>query len=124
LFKRLEFEPLAAHFQALWKVKGMYQGTSNREESVTTDSSQVMPNITGGLQRTQLIITNTSATATITLAKGENAAVANIGIILRPGVSYYESTDGGYICWQGTIQAVGDASGTLSIVEGFKQVNY
>lgn len=97
----------------------MAQQTANIAVSLTTASSRVLASRDGtGMKRTQFIITNLSAT-TVTIAKGENSATANQGIILSQGQAYIESTDGGFECWQGEIQGVGSAASTLSVVEGF-----
>jgi hypothetical protein len=96
-----------------------FQGSAHKSETITTASKQILPRIIGGLTRTQLIITNTSTTATATITKGETIAVAGQGVVLQPNQSYIEATDGGYICFQGEVQAVGSANGTLSITESF-----
>lgn len=100
------------------------QQSSNEEANVTTTSAQVVKNtnttMSGSFERTQIIITNTSSTAVITLNKSDYPAVANKGIILQPNQAYIEATDGGFTCWQGQIQAIGNASGTLSIVQTFR----
>jgi len=97
-----------------------YQGTSNSSANVTSTSSQIIKRVTGELERTQIIISNTSDEAVITIAKGENPATANEGIVLLPKTTYFEATDGGYYCWQGEIQAISDENGTLAIVESFQ----
>ena len=101
----------------------MYQGSSSTAASITTSSSQVLPRVLGSMKRTQLIITNTSLAAVATIMKTNVAVVANQGIVLQPNASYVESTDGGYECWQGQVQAVADAAGTLAIVESFVDNN-
>jgi hypothetical protein len=88
--------------------------------TTSTTSTQAAPDRTGILKRTQLIITNTSAAAVVTIAKGNVAAIQNYGIVLQPNGTYVEATDGGYICWQGPIQAVSNAAGSIAIVESFE----
>lgn len=85
--------------------------------SVSASSVQACNKVQGGFRRMQLIITNTSAAAVVTISKGLNAAVAGSGIRLPPNGSYLESTDSGFICWQDEIQAVADAAGTIAVVE-------
>jgi len=94
--------------------------TQNSSSSVSATSTQVLPAVTGAMQRSQFIITNTSAAAIVTIAKGEVSATAGAGIRLSPGSSYLESTDSGFKCWQGAVQAVADAAGTIAIVQSFQ----
>lgn len=85
-------------------------------------SAQLMPMRSFGLVRTQIVITNVSASNTITLTKGDVVAVANQGIVLLPYMSYIESSDGGYTCWQGPMQCVASAATTsVSVVEAFER---
>ncbi len=98
----------------------MAQGTANRLVTIGATSTEVVPAVSSsGMRRTQLIIVNSSAAANATIAKGEVSAVINQGILLLPNGSYVEATDGGYDCWQGAVQAIASAAGTLSIVESF-----
>jgi hypothetical protein len=67
--------------------------------------------------RQVLYIRNSGAT-TITLHFGFGVAVANEGVVLAPGASYSESNSDAFVCYSGTINAIGDgAGGQLSIVE-------
>jgi len=68
-------------------------------------------------ERTQVIFYNASAAAVITLIKSDATATAGTGIVLKPGGTYFEATDGGYKCYQGAFTAVSDVAGSLSIVE-------
>lgn len=97
------------------------QYTANNSATIGATSTTILPERAGVLRRAQFIITNTSAAAVATITKGDIPAIANTGIILQPNGSYLESTDSGFICWQGAIQAVGSAAGTLSVVETFQQ---
>lgn len=85
--------------------------------TVSATTTQACNRVVGGYTRTQLVITNTSAAAVVTLTKGMNAAIAGEGIRLSPGSSYLESTDSGFMCWQDEIQVVADAAGTVAVVE-------
>jgi hypothetical protein len=96
------------------------QMIQNSSASVSATSTQVLPAVSGSLVRSQLIITNTSAAAVVTIAKGEISATAGAGIRITPGSSYLESTDSGFRCWQGSVQAVADAAGTVAIVQSFQ----
>jgi hypothetical protein len=97
------------------------QITQNDTASVSATSSEVLHNVSGDLVRSMLIITNTSAAAVVTLAKGDIVAVAGSGIRLSPGGSYIESTDSGFTCWQGAIQAVSDIAGSLGVCQTFEK---
>ena len=97
-----------------------YQDSASTAPSITTTSSTILRDRSGGLKRSQLVITNTSAATRITISKGDVVAVDGQGITLAAGASYYESTDGGYTCWQGAVQAVGNGNGTLAVVESFE----
>lgn len=99
---------------------------NDRNDSQTfsdTSSVKIADAAQGSVERTKLVMTNTSTTAKITITLSDQAAVAGKGIVLNPSGFYAESTDSGYTCYQGIITAVSDtAGGTLAIVEGFKEV--
>jgi hypothetical protein len=97
----------------------MIQSSSNRSVTTSGTSTQAVTEVTGGMKRTQLIITNTSAAAVVTIAKGDTVAVAGVGIRLQPNSAYVEATDGGYVCWQGNVQVVSDVAGSVAVVESF-----
>jgi len=90
-----------------------------RSGSVTTSSTstQACNRVMRGYKRTQLVITNTSTTATVTISKGLLAAIAGYGIRLPPNGAYFESSDGSYTCWQDEIQVISDVAGTVAVVE-------
>jgi len=98
----------------------MAEWDNSRTESVAVGTSSVKAAdiASPSAKRTQIIIVNTSTTAKITLAKSGNAAVAGAGIVLNPSGTYAESTDGGYKCYQGMINAISDiAGGTIAVTE-------
>lgn len=99
------------------------QYSSTSAPTVGATSVQVLPERTGKLVRTQLIITNTTSspnTTYFTVVKGDTSATLGRGIILSVGAAYLEGSDGGYLCWQGPVQVIGsDANGTISVVESF-----
>jgi hypothetical protein len=99
-------------------MKQTLQSSANRSASITTTSSQICAETIGKVKRVQLIITNISPT-TVTINKGDAAAIANQGIILSQNQTYIESDDGGFSCWQGAIQAIASANSNLSIVETY-----
>lgn len=87
-------------------------------QTVGATEIEVSPTRLGRSRRVQFILTNLSA-VTVTLTKGDSAAVANKGIILAQNQTYIESDDGGYNCWQGAFRVVASGAGTVSIVESF-----
>lgn len=93
------------------------QSSQNSSVATGTASAPILPMVTGGVIRTQLILVNTSALAVITIIKGDVAAVQGAGIRLTPNGYYAESSDSGFTCWQGAIQAVSDVAGTVSVVQ-------
>jgi hypothetical protein len=95
------------------------QISSTNALGVSATSITIAQERTGAAERQQFIITNTSAAQVVTIVKGSAAAIAGQGIILQPNGSYGESTDGGFVCWQGEMQAVATGAGTVSIVETF-----
>jgi len=99
-------------------------GSSSRLVTLTASTStQVCSLQPIHRRRTQLIITNSSTSGSVTLHKSEAAITTNLtGIVLQPNGMYGESTDGGYLCWQGPIQAYTTSGGTLSIVESFEDL--
>lgn len=99
-------------------MKAQFSASSVFVTSAT--SAQALPARFGALKRTQFIIINTSA-AVATITKGDNPAIANQGIVLQQNAYYLEGTDGGFVCWQGAIQAIATGAGTLSVVETFQE---
>jgi len=97
----------------------MAQTQSKNSASLTTSSSQIAGPVIGEVRRVQLIITNISPT-TVTIAFGDDAAVANQGILLSQNQTYIESDDVAFRCWQGAIQGIGSAASTLSVSERFE----
>lgn len=96
----------------------MQQISPSDVKTISTSSSQIIDPLNGtSFKRTQVIFINTSASAIITLNKGDSPAIAGSGIILQPNGSYSESSDSAFKCWQGAWQAIGNGAGTLSIVE-------
>lgn len=70
--------------------------------------------------RKAILIRNTSPNATdiITINLGMSTAQDGFGIVLQKGESFSDSTESGYECFQGTINAICEtANGQLSIME-------
>jgi len=98
----------------------MVQISRNDSSAVSTTSAEVMHQVPTGMRRVQFAITNTSAAAICTVAKGDQAATAGSGFVLNPNGFVSEADDGGYRCWQGPIQVVSNVAGTVAIVETFE----
>lgn len=90
----------------------------NSVVTTTTSSSQALDLATK--RRTSVVFTNTSATAVITLAPGEAAAIAGSGIVLQPTQAYGQSDDSAFSTYQGKWQVVSTSSGTLAVNEQHK----
>lgn len=98
-----------------------FQSVRNTNLNVSGTSTEVMATRYGDLRRTQFLITNTSAAAVVTITKGDvTAATSGSGIVLQPLGTYFESSDSGFVCWQGAIQAVSTVAGTIGLTEVFE----
>lgn len=93
----------------------------SRNSSMSTSMTSAEAITKYAYKRSQFVITNTSVAAVVTISKGDVAVVAGAGIVLQPKQSYLESTDSGFECWQGAVQAVSDVAGTIAIVETFRE---
>lgn len=94
----------------------------NGTVTTSTSSTQACGVVQGGFKRTMVIITNTSATSVVTIAMGRMAAVQGSGIRLPPNGNWWQSSDSGLTCWQGQIQVVSDAAGSVAVVEQLEPV--
>lgn len=88
-----------------------------RNEVVAVSTSSVV--ICRAARRQAIAIRNSSTGAqVITLHLGFGLAIANQGIVLRPGESFVDSNVEGYEVFQGEITAISDAvNGQVSIFE-------
>lgn len=94
--------------------------TRNETVAVGTSSTLVATQRNRELPRKAIIIRNNSPNPAdiITINFGATPAVANAGIVLRQYESISDSTETGYDCWQGTINAIcATANGSLSVFE-------
>jgi hypothetical protein len=97
------------------------QQAANSTANTSSTSLQILGDRGGsGLKRTSFVITNTSAAAIVTIAKGNNPAVQKVGYVLQPTGNIVESNSEGFECYQGSIQAVSDVAGSIAIVETFE----
>jgi len=98
----------------------MAQYSQDVTASLTSASSRILQ-IRTPARRIGFTIRNTSAAAVVSLSKGNSGAVAGQGIVLNPNDAYSESTNEGFFCWQGEVQAVTNgAGGSVSISEMFE----
>lgn len=86
----------------------------NSSVAVTSTSQRVL---LANHKRKVIYISALSAGVTITIAKGEIAAVPNEGIILSQGQTWFEGDGSGFQCWKGEIQVVASGNGTIAISE-------
>jgi hypothetical protein len=94
--------------------------TRNESVAVGVASIVVAPMRSTLPKRKVITIRNNSPNAAdiITLSFGQNAAVANAGIILKQYESMTDANDGGYECYQDQISAIcATANGVLAIFE-------
>lgn len=87
-------------------------GSQPHTAAVTTSEAELVPSRLGKTRRTQLIIQNTSPTV-VTITKGDDPAVANVGIRLTQNQTFIESDDAGFLCWQGAVHVVGSGASTV-----------
>jgi len=92
--------------------------------SPTTSSAQIVSSVGGGIRRKAFAIINTHATSVVTIGFGDVAVVAGAGIVLQPLQGYIESTNEGFECWQGTIQAIASAAATVAVNERLETDSY
>lgn len=94
---------------------GVLEGT--RPDTVDVGTSSVQ--ISQAKPRKVLYIRNSSSgSQNITIVLGNIEAVDKKGIVLSPGQAYTDSSQAGYKCWGGQIQAISSsASGKVSIFE-------
>jgi len=90
-------------------------GTRNDIITVASTASVILaPNRPG---RTAIYISNATGQI-LTITKGDQAAVANQGIVLQPTTVWFETDGEGFRCWRGTITAITSAgTGSVGIAE-------
>jgi len=94
--------------------------TRNESLAVSTTSLEIASDMEGKGGRRNIIVRNNSPNAAdiITISRGSAPAVAGVGIILKQGEVWYDSTDVNSICWQYQIQAIcATVNGVLVISE-------
>lgn len=95
----------------------MAQYNRNSSVSVTTTSVRVLIANQG---RKALYIGNLTAGVTVTIQKGETAAIQNEGIVLSQGQNWFESNGENFECWKGEIQVIASGAGTIAVSEMFE----
>lgn len=94
--------------------------TRNIKQTIGASSVSAAERRAETTPRKVIIIRNTSGAANqkITLHLGAEPAVLEEGIVLGQDDVYFDSTETGYSCWQGQINAIcAVAGGQLSIFE-------
>jgi hypothetical protein len=94
--------------------------TRNESVAVSTTSLEVAGDMEGKGIRRNIIIRNNSPNAIdiITIVRGSQRAVAGVGIVLKQGEVWYDSTDDKSTCWQYAVQAIcATVNGVLAISE-------
>jgi len=100
-----------------------YENTRNESLAVGTANitvSRSKHTFSNEARRTMIVIRNNSddPTKIITINFGIGQATAGNGVVLRQYESLTDTTDSGYICYQGEITAIcAVAGGSLSIYE-------
>jgi hypothetical protein len=92
----------------------------NEQLSISTTSQKIAAATFAGQPRQEIVLRNTSPNAAdiITIKLGNQAAVANEGIVLRQYDAFVQTESQGFHCWQGNIQAIcATINGKLSIME-------
>jgi len=101
----------------------MAQITNNETITIGTTSGQVSDDRDlRSTRRNWISLTNTSTGGQIiTLAPGNVAAVALVGLVLSPGSTITLSHDQYSLCWQGPIQGIASGAGAaLAITENME----
>lgn len=95
--------------------------TRNTTVSVPNSNTEVCEKRNNTNPRKVIVIRNTSTNANevITINLGNDQAVANSGIVLKPNESFADSSETGYECFQGQITGICAVAGPgqLSIFE-------
>lgn len=95
---------------------GVSQDARNDLVAVSTTSVNIAP--FRATPRTAIYIRNSSTGAQVITLSFGFTAVANTGIVLRPGESFTDANSESYICWQGTINGISSAAdGQVSVYE-------
>jgi len=90
-----------------------------RQETISVGTSQVsIANRRPQQNRRAFYNIRNTGASNVTISFGGGAAVITEGQILKPGESMTDSTDTGYLCYQDSLNAIGDAAGgSILIIE-------
>lgn len=94
------------------------QQTVNTDATVSITSLEVISKVNKKVLG--FTITNTSSTAICYVAKGDMAAVVGRGLPIYPGQTMSEFSMPGAPSWQGAVQVIADAAGTIAISQTFE----
>lgn len=94
----------------------------SRNEIVPVGTSNTSVCLASFMEKPRKVLTirNTSPNATdiITVTMANTRSANNAGIVLRQFESFTDSTDSGYECWQGPVNAIcATATGQISVFE-------
>jgi hypothetical protein len=93
----------------------MTQHSTQTSQVTDTASIQALNDRFG--RRTSYVITNTDTSAVVWIALGITPAVIGKGIKLLPNAYFLDSDTQGYRCWNGAVQLVSSATGSIATHE-------
>lgn len=94
------------------------QNTGTKSITLAATSTKIFEAQMKPIRRMQFQIVNTDASATVWVLKGPGTAAVNVGTPLAPNGGFMiESSDSGFQCWQGEIQAISTGATNISISE-------
>jgi len=95
----------------------LQEPTRNESVSVATTNTVIAEARIQDVPRRVIVVRNNGDT-NLTCNLGQQAAVSNNGILLKPGESFSDSSESGYQCHQGIITAISETSANnVSIME-------
>jgi len=98
------------------------QATRNDNITIATSSTKVSDARNSDNPRVLITIRNISTVSTdvVTVNLGNNAAIANQGLVLKQYESFTDANDGAYECWQGSVTAI-STTGTANNISIFER---
>lgn len=95
------------------------ENASPRSVSVSATETQLAPSRLGQPRRKSFFIVPLTAAVTVTVTKGDAAAVAGEGYVLEKGQPMVEADGPNFDCYQGQLRVVATGNGSVAIVEVF-----
>jgi hypothetical protein len=87
--------------------------------TVSATQQELSSSRLGKTRRTSFYLYPITAGLTVTLTKGDAAAVANTGYVLTTGVPFVETDSENFKSYQGAYHIVGSGAGQVALVEVF-----